>query len=682
MEYKNLLLASTVSIVLTACGTEQSLLDRVQTSIQLTSRSSIELEKAKTDFVSSINELVTAINSKKMPDELLEVYSKTELALFAYLKSVTAKYAALDQFTSDEDIKKLSPEALILNQKKVIQRFIEKRSFYNIEWKKAIKRLEAYKDLTDIITPNGKQSELHDAHRITRMAIKDLWGDSNHIDILETLGEAFQPAIGPFHEFNEYSDICYKLTYAYLIKDAPNSTTHTVSHEAKNLLKNLWDRLKSIGFSGYTFAEDVTYRKQIIRSVAREKGENPTHAEQAYPNFSNLVIDNLLSIPATILARADAVRNYQYITSINARHPAMWIDAALEPDTNQEYIKPFLESLVGLKFGDRYVLRVVDKPYSHKSTYVLSRTYRDIIPRGRVEGGAIPMGVSPESVPKSSTFYTPEPPEIHPTDIVITDSQLQEWSKVFLDALKADPFFKHFFEDTALPADSSSGLTLHAGRTGRLGLDAAAFSVNGISGSKIELGLPVYVQLKGSIDAGKSTDLTTGTVAYKIGNTLLGAIHTHANTGVGFGENGRQTETSVVASHNFGSFFVEGQLGHVSANDVNFKDWSGVRSQLTLGYDFDWGAPFVQAVHRDFGKTTDTAAYAGVEVNMSEIKGDTYTFTTNGVFKLGYHSDNDLVGMLEVRGSLNLNNGISFSSNLTVGTLAEANAGLSISLSQ
>lgn len=258
----------------------------------------------------------------------------------------------------------------------------------------------------------------------------------------------------------------------------------------------------------------------------------------------------------------------------------------------------------------------------------------------------------------------------------------KQWDQIIINCLAEDPFFMQFFKKSVAPADSSGSLALHAGRTGRLGLDATGLNLHGVQGSYIDLGLPVYIQLKGTVDGHTHTADSQGVVAYRIGNALIGAAHTYANTGVGFGEHGRQSETSVLASYNFGACFVEGQLGHVSVKDVNFKDWSGIRSQLTLGYDFNWGAPFVQAVHRDFGKTTDTAAYAGVELNLSEIKGDTYTFTTNGIFKVGYHSEHNMVGMLELKGSLNLNNGVSFSSSLTLGTLAETTAGLCINLSQ
>jgi 1-acyl-sn-glycerol-3-phosphate acyltransferase len=46
------------------------------------------------------------------------------------------------------------------------------------------------------------------------------------------------------------------------------------------------------------------------------------------------------------------------------------------------------------------------------------------------------------------------------------------------------------------------------------------------------------------------------------------------------------------AAHSFGFVFVEGQFGSVSASDVNFQDWSGLRSQVRVGIDTPVGALF------------------------------------------------------------------------------------------
>jgi hypothetical protein len=132
-----------------------------------------------------------------------------------------------------------------------------------------------------------------------------------------------------------------------------------------------------------------------------------------------------------------------------------------------------------------------------------------------------------------------------------------EWydkgNKVMVDALKEDPFFKQFFEAPTAPADTSGSVSTLAALKGTTGVNATQFTMNGISGSLVDLGLPVYVQLKGSMDQGKSTDGATGLVAYKLGNSVVGVIQSYANSGTGFTDNSRHTESSIVAAHSFGA---------------------------------------------------------------------------------------------------------------------------------
>jgi hypothetical protein len=207
-------------------------------------------------------------------------------------------------------------------------------------------------------------------------------------------------------------------------------------------------------------------------------------------------------------------------------------------------------------------------------------------------------------------------------------------------------------------------------------------TVNGVPGSHVDLGLPVFVQLKGSVDQGKSTNLTTGTVAYKLGNTLIGAIQTYSNSGSGFGHDGRQLETSIVASQNFNNFFMEFQLGSISATDVHFKDWSGSRAQFTVGIDTPWVSPFVQVSYRNLNDQPDTAVYGGLEVDLSEFRTDGYTVSTHLLTKAGYSNLKGTTGAVEWSGTLTLNSGLSFSTNLTLGTVAEPSAGINIQFTQ
>jgi hypothetical protein len=251
---------------------------------------------------------------------------------------------------------------------------------------------------------------------------------------------------------------------------------------------------------------------------------------------------------------------------------------------------------------------------------------------------------------------------------------------------------------TGIIRDLSGNYSLRTARTALTGqLDTHAFAMNGHQGTQLDLGLPLFVQLKGSVDGGKSTDTTTGSVAYRLGNTVIGAIQAYANSGNGFGLDGRQLETSVVASHSFGGFFVESQLGAVSANNVHTADWSGVRSQVTLGVDTQFVSPFIQVAHRQLDRNhtyalNDTAAYVGLDVEIAGLTTDAYRIDTRLLTKVGVGSKDwthgskavgsttGFEGSVEWSGSLTLNSGVSFSTNLGLDTVAGSAAKFNISV--
>lgn len=246
--------------------------------------------------------------------------------------------------------------------------------------------------------------------------------------------------------------------------------------------------------------------------------------------------------------------------------------------------------------------------------------------------------------------------------------------------------------------DISDKVSLRKARTAANGaVDGRGFKLNGSSGQSVELGLPLFVQLKGEVSSAKATDAVTGAVAYRLGNTVIGAIQGYANAGDGFGIDGRLLETSVVASQSFGSFFVEGQIGSVSASDVHLSDWSGYRSQITVGLDTAFVSPFVQVAHRQLDRggmfnLNETIAYVGLDMDISKLAMDTYSIDTRLLAKAGYGSKGwtsgvkdfgsttGFSGSVEWSASLNLNSGVAFSSSLTLDTETGSAAGLTVSL--
>jgi hypothetical protein len=419
--------------------------------------------------------------------------------------------------------------------------------------------------------------------------------------------------------------------YSYFFESTKDSNIFILKEQGRSLIKAIWTTLEKQGFSGY---DPIILDNPVICDL---------------DNFESYAWFRIPKKESRLLPFFEMPFHEKFIDRL----------LILAGHLNGLKKKPFYDSLLGLRWKDQYLYAAkngekVHNEYLKKDvdvyTYYLS------------DAGTEPDWANPK-----------------PSETMVTEVQLEEWNQVFINALKADPFFKQFFEPAAL-SDGSGSVSLLSARKGSTVVDTVALNVNGMSGSHVDLGLPMYVQLKGSVDHGKSTNLTTGTVAYKLGNTVVGAIQSYANSGTGFGSEGRQLETSVVASHSFGSFFIEGQLGSVSATDVRFKDWSGVRSQLTLGLDTAWVSPFVQLTHRDFGNTTDTATYAGFQMDISELNADTYAFSTHLFTKIGPHSVHGITGIVEWSGSLNLNSGVSFTTNLSLGTAVEPSAGLNFTL--
>ena len=207
---------------------------------------------------------------------------------------------------------------------------------------------------------------------------------------------------------------------------------------------------------------------------------------------------------------------------------------------------------------------------------------------------------------------------------------------------------------------------------GKVGVDASGLRVNGVAGLQMDLGLPVYVQLKGDVDQSKSTDGVTGLVAYRFGSTVVGAIQSYANE-----SNAHHTETSLVAAQSLGNMYIEGQLGTVS-----FEGGSGMRSQVRLGVDTSYGMPFVQLTHRDFGALSDTAAYVGLEVSALELKTSDYTFSTQLITKTGHHSVNGNIGAIEGSAKLSFSHGLSVDTQISFGSNTSSKLSLNVAFEQ
>ena len=293
------------------------------------------------------------------------------------------------------------------------------------------------------------------------------------------------------------------------------------------------------------------------------------------------------------------------------------------------------------------------------------------------------------------------------------ETQFKKAIKISLNLEGINIFFKEFMpandgsvEAAAAQAaglsagtlgDISGNISLRQARTSATGsADLRAFNVNGAAGESIALGMPLFVQLKGDVSSSKATEAATGSVAYRLGNTVIGAIQGYANSGDGFGIEGRQFETSVVASHSFGSFFIEGQLGSVSATDVHSSNWKGMRSQVTLGLDTEFVSPFVQLTHRQLDRSgldlNQTTGFVGLDMDVAKLKADSYSVDARLTAKVGYGekawsvnatdlgTTTGVSSSVEWASSLNLNSGVKFTTNLGLDTVAGSSAAVNVSL--
>ena len=428
----------------------------------------------------------------------------------------------------------------------------------------------------------------------------------------------------------------------------------TVSELFKDTLRTIWNGLEHKGFVGFD-SSLITKEKEFQFKSNTTQGYVDLSIPQHADSFSNMAVMSVL--------HPDVSFKYPSVFSFDDTDQYRKFDSDIKPLS-------YAKTLFGLKYQGRDL--TVVKTDDGKYEAVLAKEFRP----GAVNSGSFSV-----------------PPKID-SDIPVTQAQIDEWNQVFIDALKADPFFGKdeeasdfdprkygsYGNNADSPTDASGSASALAALKGKSGIAATSLMVNGVSGSRIDLGLPVYVQLKGSMDQGKSSDGMTGLVAYKLGNSVFGVVQSYANSGTGFTADSRHLESSIIAAHSFGLMFVEGQFGSISASDVNFKDWSGVRSQLRLGIDTPFGAPFIQLTYRDFGHTSDTAGYVGFEIANTEIKTDTYAFSTSLLTKVGHHSVHGATGSIDWTAALNLNSGVAFTTNLTLGSAAESKAAFNLSL--
>ncbi|MCP5322943.1 MAG: hypothetical protein H6492_02940 [Candidatus Paracaedibacteraceae bacterium] len=267
----------------------------------------------------------------------------------------------------------------------------------------------------------------------------------------------------------------------------------------------------------------------------------------------------------------------------------------------------------------------------------------------------------------------------------VSGSQVKKWNDMFIEALSEDKFFWSLF-DLPFYCVFGSGMgvnTRSLPRNVRLGdgeVDLSEFRIDGVSGNIVNFNLPIFVHINGDISKDKKTDRLQSVVAYRIGDTVIGFICSYANQGYGFGVSGQKLETSLAISRSFKKYFLEGESGFVFAKELFFSEWSGKFMQLKFGYDFNWISPFIQLTRQNVEKYNNTQFYIGIDAVIKNWKADTYSIDSRLLAMMSKKNAGSFIGVLDFVGSITLNDGISFHSNININSVTGCNFGLSIKL--
>lgn len=227
----------------------------------------------------------------------------------------------------------------------------------------------------------------------------------------------------------------------------------------------------------------------------------------------------------------------------------------------------------------------------------------------------------------------------------------------------------------------SESVSLRRARQGGASADFSQLRVNGVSGGYAPLSLPMYVQLKGTLEGSKETRDMTGLAVYKVNNTLVGMIHGYANASNNPHTYLSHNESSLVISHSFGRAYLEGQAGFIRST-TNQHEVFGQRYQLSAGYDFEHFTPFVQASARDIHNLNERSIQVGCEVEIMRLATDQYTLSSHMMLKGGYHSLRGSIGSIEGFFELGLHNGVNIQTGFTTFNNATAIVQINISVDQ
>jgi hypothetical protein len=155
----------------------------------------------------------------------------------------------------------------------------------------------------------------------------------------------------------------------------------------------------------------------------------------------------------------------------------------------------------------------------------------------------------------------------------------------------------------------------------------------------VSLAVPITIMLKGDWTSLMTSD-RSGRVSTRFGNTLIGAQFGYKNQGDGFVSSSTQKEGAVSVTQQYSSFFIEGLVGSVVADQVHQSNWAGSKMQVKAGIDLAWMSPFVQIHRRDVSfdgvKQSETTTFFGLDAGSPSFIMGSALCKLGLIGKMGY----------------------------------------------
>jgi hypothetical protein len=402
---------------------------------------------------------------------------------------------------------------------------------------------------------------------------------------------------------------------------------------AKQLVRTIWVKLKTLGFSGY---DETVLTGDVIACETSTDVVGPY--ETAFSDLS---------------AAEQAFHNQVFL------------------QTNYDEL---YKAVKGLKFNNKYVLEVWYRTQDSPSELrlALSDAFRD------GESGyayLLPFDVS--------------------QDTLIPHAQTTEWNNVFIEAFRADPFFKAYVERYEAKKreveDVSTTLSLVGARKHKVGLNTTQLSIHNEWGKFTQTDVPVYVELTGDIHPNTEGNLAA-MVMYHVNGWMVGGIYGHATPVKANSIFSSQShELSTVLGYNMKNIFVETQIGGVWGNRMH-GDVSGFRTQLRVGYDAEIISPFIELGVKEVGlagrqeKRVGKSVCVGGEMDVMCCADTHSKISSKLIAKLTvYNSEmrvSDLYGYINWVGVYHLNDTDTVTAGLTLDHASKSKINIGFELSR